>query len=70
MVTKKITINADGSAATIATASLGDVITTAIDPDVVLTGTYKYVQLGAFFVAGMATQEYRRFGSMNPFASR
>jgi len=63
---KKITLSADGNSATVADASITDVLTTVISQDTVLTGTYGLVQKGLLFVGGMAVQNKRVNGSFNP----
>jgi hypothetical protein len=64
----KVTVAADGLSATVAPATMGDVLTTLVSTDSAITGTYGLVQRAGLFVAGMATQEYRRTGRLNPFA--
>lgn len=66
-MSKKITLSADGSSATVADATLSDIGTTLISADSVVTGTYALLQKGLLVVAGMGVQNYRLTGSINPF---
>jgi hypothetical protein len=67
-MSKKVTVAADGLSATVADATMGDIVTTLVSTDSAVTGTYGLVQRAGLFVGGMATQEYRRTGRLNPFA--
>jgi hypothetical protein len=70
MSSKKMTLSADGTAATVGDATLGDVFTTLFNSGEAVTGAYKYIQEGVLFVGGMAFQNYRMGFGLNPFASR
>lgn len=61
---KKITLNTEETAATVAEATLTDVFTTVLDQNVVLTGMHKYGQLALAAAAGAAVQNYRVRGSV------
>lgn len=50
-------------------ASLGDVITSLIDPDVALTGVEKYLQLAGTAAAGAIVMNKRHTGSFLNFGS-
>lgn len=63
-MSKKLTVNADGSAATVADATLSDIGTTIFATDTALTGTYGLVQKVGLVAVGMAAQEFRRSGSI------
>lgn len=67
-MSKKVTLNAAGDAATVADAGLLDVVTTVFSTNEALTGTYALVQKAALFVGGMAVQSKRVNGSFNPFS--
>lgn len=64
---KKITLNAAGDAATIATATIGDVFTTVLSTDSAFTGLYGVAQKAGLFIAGMAFQNNRLGQGLNPF---
>lgn len=49
-MSKKVTLSADGATATVAEATLSDVVSTLASSDSALTGGYKYLQMG--LVAG------------------
>lgn len=68
-MSKKLTLNAAGDAATVADATIGDIFTTAFSTDSTVTGAYGLGQRALLFVGGMALQEYRRTGKINPFAA-
>jgi len=65
---KKVTLSADGTTATVADATLSDVFSTLISTDSSLTGMYKLVQTGLLVVGGMAGQNLRLGNGINPFA--
>lgn len=67
MASKKVTLSADGNTATVADATIGDIVTTVFSTDSALTGMYGLGQRAALFVAGMAVQNKRVGGSLNPF---
>lgn len=67
-VSKKLTLAADGATAAVAAATAGDIVTTLVDTNVALTGSYGLVQKVGLFVGGMALQNYRVAGSINPFS--
>lgn len=58
-MSKIVTLNAAGDAATVAPATPLDVLTTSISTTQALTGTLGLVQRGLFFASGMAMQNYR-----------
>lgn len=64
---KKITLSADGATATVAAATVGDIVTTVIDGDTAVTGMYGFIQKAGLVLAGMAMQNNRVKGSWNPF---
>lgn len=65
---QKVTVTEVEGVAKVATedATLLDIVTTIVSPDVVVTGMYGLIQKGALVVAGMSVQEFRRSGSWNP----
>lgn len=67
---KKLTLSADGTTAAVATAEAADIVTTLIDSNVALTGAYGLVQKVGLVITGMAIQNYRLVGGLNPFSSR
>jgi hypothetical protein len=69
MASKKVTLSADGTTATVAEATAADIFTTLISSDSAVTGAYGYVQKFGLVVGGMALQNYRLGQGMNPFAS-
>lgn len=68
MADKKIVLAADGSSATVSDAKLADLVTTAFSTNEFVSGTYGLIQKGLFVGAGMALQQYRINGTLNPFA--
>jgi len=68
-MSKKVTLNAAGDAATVAEATLTDIFTTVISTDSALTGIYGIAQRAGLVVAGMAVQSFRRGDGLNPFKS-
>lgn len=68
-MSKKLTLNAAGTEATIAEATLSDIVTTAFSTSEALTGTYGLAQKAAIFVGGMSFESYRLRGTLNPFPS-
>lgn len=64
---KKVTLSADGLTATVADAVAMDILTTAISTNESVTGVYALAQKAALFVGGMAFQNKRVGGSINPF---
>jgi hypothetical protein len=69
MTSKLVTLNAAGDAATVADAEISDIFMTAFSTNKSLTGTYALAQRGVIFVSGMAFQNYRLTGRVNPFSS-
>jgi hypothetical protein len=67
MASKKVTLSADGTTATVADATAGDIVSTIISSDSAVTGAYGYMQKAGLFVAGMATQNNRLGRGLNPF---
>jgi hypothetical protein len=70
MVSKKLTLAADGATATVADATIGDVVTTLYSTSETVTGALKIAQEGLLFVGGMAFQNYRMGFGLNPFTAR
>lgn len=68
MASKKMTLDAAGTTATVTDATISDIFGTLLSSDVQLTGAYGYSQKALLFVSGMAVQNYRRGGGINPFA--
>jgi hypothetical protein len=68
MSSKLVTLSADETTATVADAKAGDIVSTLFSSNSAVTGAYGYIQKGALFLGGMATQEYRRTGNINPFS--
>lgn len=68
-MSKKVTLNAAGDAATVAEATIGDIFSTMISTDSAVTGVYGLGQRAALFVGGMAVQNMRLGRGVNPFAS-
>lgn len=69
MSSQKVTVvkNADGKyVATCEDAEFADLFTTLFSSDQTLTGSYGFGQKAFLFGCGMAIQEYRRSGSLNP----
>lgn len=66
-MSKKITLSADGSSATVATATMLDIGTTLFSTDSAVTGVFGLLQKGLLVAAGMGVQNYRLTGSINPF---
>lgn len=68
-MSKKLTINAAEDAVTIETATVGDMLTTLISTDTVLTGTYGLVQKLGLLGGGMVisnkmhSNEFFNFGT-------
>lgn len=69
-VSKTVTLSADGASAVVAVATVSDIFTTLISTDKTVTGVYGLVQKASLFVAGMATQNKRLGGGLNPFAAQ
>lgn len=67
MASKKVTLDAAGTAATVADATLTDVFTTVVSTDSTVTGVYGLLQKAGLFVAGMALQNNRLGQGLNPF---
>lgn len=63
-MSKKVTLDAAGTAATVADATFGDIFSTVFSTDSAVTGVYGLAQKGLILVAGMAGQEFRRSGSL------
>lgn len=64
---KKIVLSADGLTATVANATVTDILTTAISTSEAVTGLYGLAQKAALVVIGMGFQNKRSGGSYNPF---
>lgn len=68
-VSKKVTLNADGSAATVANAEMSDILTTALSMDSAVTGWYGVIQKVGLVAVGAAIQNYRLGNGVNIFRS-
>jgi hypothetical protein len=68
MSSKKLTLSADGTTATVADAVMSDVVTTLFSSDSCVTGAYKYAQEAVLVVGGMAFQNQRLGFGLNPFS--
>lgn len=68
-MSKKITLSADGATATVAEATMMDIVTTAVSTDSAVTGTYGLVQKGLLLVGGMAIQNNRLGRGWNPISA-
>jgi len=69
MASKKVTLSADGTTATVADATLSDVFTTLLSSDSAITGTYKYLQTAVVGVGGAMVQNVRNGRGLNIFKS-
>lgn len=58
-MSKKVTVNAAGDAATVADATIGDIFGTLLSTDTALTGAYGLTQKVGLVVAGMVGQNMR-----------
>lgn len=67
MASKKVTVSADGTTATVADATISDIFSTLISSDVAITGAYGLAQRAGLFVAGMGYQNSRLGNGFNPF---
>jgi len=65
-MSKKMTLSADGTTATVGEASMIDVLTTAISTDSAITGTLGLVQKAGLVVLGMSLQSKRKLGTFSP----
>jgi hypothetical protein len=68
MSSKKMVLSADGTTATVADATLGDIVTSVFTSDTCVTGAYGFVQKAALVIGGMAVQNNRLGNGLNPFA--
>lgn len=68
-MSKKITLSADGATATVANATISDILTTAVSGDSCVTGTYSYVQKALMVFGGMALQNNRLGRGWNPISA-
>jgi hypothetical protein len=68
MASKKIVLSADETTATVADATMGDIVSTLFASGEAVTGAYGYIQSATLFVAGMAVQNNRLGRGLNPFA--
>lgn len=66
-MSKKITLAADKATATIADAGSMDFLSTILSSDVAVTGTQKYIQLGAVAAAGAIFMNKRHTGNLFDF---
>jgi hypothetical protein len=67
MASKLVTLSADETTATVADATMGDIVSTLISSNSAVTGVYSYIQKAGVFVAGMAVQNNRLGRGLNPF---
>lgn len=67
-MSKLVTLNAAGDAATVAEAKFVDVLTTAVSTTSAVTGIYGLVQKAAFVGLGMAVQNNRLGRGWNPLS--
>lgn len=58
-MSKKVTLDAAGTAATVVDATIGDVFSTMLSTDSAVTGMYGLAQKAALVAGGMAVQNYR-----------
>lgn len=65
-MSKKVTLNAAGDAATVATATLTDVFSTLVSTDSAVTGMYGLLQRFGLFAAGASVASKRLTGNFNP----
>lgn len=68
-MSKKVTLNAAGDAATVTNATIGDIFSTLVSTDSAVTGMYGLGQRALIFVGGMAAQNVRVGRGINPFAA-
>lgn len=69
-MSKKVTLNADNTAATLAEPTISDLFTSLIDPDVAVTGMYKYMQLAGVAAVGAMASNRMHTGSFTNFGSK
>lgn len=69
-MSKKVTLDAAGTAATVADATIGDIFSTALSTDSALTGAYGLAQKVGLVAVGMMANSYRLRGSFNPLVQR
>jgi hypothetical protein len=62
IASKLVTLNADGTAATVAAATMTDVLTTIISTNSAVTGVYGLVQKAGLFAGGMVFSNKRHTG--------
>lgn len=64
-MSKKITLAADGTTATVTDAEMFDIVGTAFSTNTALTGSYKLIQMGLVAAGGAALQNYRLGRGLN-----
>lgn len=64
-MSKKVTLDAAGTAATVTEATIGDIFSTVISTDSSLTGAYKLAQSALLVAGGMAAQNMRLGRGLN-----
>jgi hypothetical protein len=69
MTSKVVTLSADEATATVADATMGDILTTAFSMNSAVTGMYGVVQKAGLVIGGMAFQNNRLGHGLNPFSS-
>lgn len=65
-MSKKVTLSADGAAATVADAKIGDILSTVVSTDSAITGIYGLAQKALLVGSGMLINSYRLRNSFNP----
>lgn len=68
-MSKKITLSADEKTATVADATISDILTTAVSGNTCVTGTYSYIQKALMVFGGMAVQNNRLGRGWNPISA-
>lgn len=63
-MSKLITLNADGTAATVAEAKISDILTTLMSGQSAVTGIYGFIQRALLVATGMSVQSMRSGGGL------
>lgn len=66
-MSKKLTLSNDGATAAVAEVTVGDIFSSLFDPDVALTGAYKYLQIAGLVTSGMLYANKRHSDSFMNF---
>lgn len=69
-VSKLLTLSADGATATVANATMSDILTSLIDPNKALTGMYKFAQTALVGLGTAAVVNKRHSGEYFNFGGR